>query len=60
MVRDLARNVNTFAGAVGDKSAAILKEGNKLAMEGKRGVLTAMEKGAETFGRRGRLARLFA
>jgi len=60
-VRSFASNATDLAGKVGIRAGNILREGKELARDGKREILTAIEKGQETIGNeKRRLARMFA
>lgn len=58
-IHDFADNITDFADTVGEKGAAILHSGQNLTREGKKGILTAIEKGQDTLERQKRsLARM--
>ena len=58
-VREFADNVVDMVYTVGEKAADILKSGRELTREGKRGIMTAIERGQESLGsQRRRLARM--
>ena len=58
-VREFSANISTFTDKTGDRAADILRNGQTLSKDAKRGILTAIERGQDTLEhQKRRLARM--